>query len=83
MKMEISTFSQVIDALNELKEDSTVPKNIKAKLENMIELLRENVERSIKVSRVMHEIEEIAEDVNIQPYTRTQIFNVVSLLEMI
>ena len=81
--MECETFVQVVDALKELKEDGTVPKNIKLKIDSIISLLEENVESSIKVSRVMHEIEEIAEDVNLQPYTRTQIFNVVSLLEMI
>lgn len=74
---------RVVEALNELKEDSTVPKNIKTRIDNMICLLKEDTEDSIKVSRVMHEIEEITEDVNMQPYTRTQIFNVVSLLEMI
>jgi uncharacterized protein (UPF0147 family) len=81
--MDKQALHGVIEALNELKEDSTVPKNIKAKFENMITLLQEDTEDSIKVSRVMHEIEEITEDSNMQPYTRTQIFNVVSLLEML
>ncbi len=81
--MEQEAFHGVIDALNELREDNTVPKNIKAKFENMITLLKEDTEDSIKISRVMHEIEGITEDSNMQPYTRTQIFNVVSLLEML
>ncbi len=74
---------QVIEALNELKADNTVPKNIKSRIENMIILLEEDTDHSIKISRVMHEIEGITEDSNVQPYTRSQIFNVVSLLEMI
>ena len=81
--MEKQALHGVIEALNELKEDNTVPKNIKAKFENMISLLQEDTEDSIKISRVMHEIEDITEDSNMQPYTRTQIFNVVSLLEML
>jgi uncharacterized protein (UPF0147 family) len=81
--MDNCTIINVTEALNELKEDSTVPKNIKIKIDTMISLLQEKIEDSIKVSRVMHEIEEITEDANIQPYTRTQIFNVVSLLEMV
>ncbi|MBN2111542.1 UPF0147 family protein [Candidatus Woesearchaeota archaeon] len=81
--MDKETMINIIVALNELKDDSTVPRNIKAKIETMISLLQDDTEESIKVSRVMHEIEEITEDSNLQPYTRTQIFNVVSLLEMI
>ncbi len=81
--MEKQALHGVIEALNELKEDNTVPKNIKAKFENMISLLQEDTDDSIKINRVMHEIEEITEDSNMQPYTRTQIFNVVSLLEML
>jgi uncharacterized protein (UPF0147 family) len=76
-------FTEVIEAINELKGDNTVPKNVKAKLDNVVALLNEKVEDSIKISRVLHEIEEISEDSNMQSYTRTQIFNVVSLLEMI
>lgn len=81
--MNNESLLRVIEALNELKEDSTVPKNIKVRLGNMISMLQEDAEESIKVSRVIHEIEEIAEDSNMQPYTRTQIFNVVSLLELV
>ena len=76
-------FTEVIEAINELKGDNTVPKNVKAKLDNVVILLNEKGEDSIKISRVLHEIEEISEDSNMQSYTRTQIFNVLSLLEMI
>ena len=81
--MDKTGLAQAIDALSELVEDSTVPKNIKAKLECMISLLNGNAECSIKVSRVLHEIEEIDSDSNMQPYTRMQIFSVVSMLEKI
>ena len=81
--MDKDAMLNIIEALNELKGDGTVPKNIKTKIDVMIELLKEDTEESIKVSKVMHEIEDITEDANIQPYTRTQIFNVVSLLEMV
>ena len=81
--MDNDAMAQVIEALKELMEDNTVPRNIKAKFECMISHLNDDSECSIKVSRAIHEIEEITEDVNLQSYTRTQIFNVVSLLEMI
>ena len=40
-------------------------------------------EISIKISKALNDLDEIADDVNLQPYTRTQIWNVVSILEKI
>jgi uncharacterized protein (UPF0147 family) len=73
----------VIEALTEMREDNTVPRNVKTKIEGIIGLLKDNIETSIKISRALHEMEEISEDANMQSYTRTQIFNVVSLLETV
>ena len=78
-----SNMVNVIDALIELKDDNTVPRNVKTKIESIIILLNDETETSIKISRALHEMEEISEDVNMQSYTRTQLFNVVSLLEMV
>lgn len=71
----------MINALEELKEDATVPKNIKKKIQGCIDILQENVELSIRVNKVLHELEEISEDSNMQAYTRTQIWNISSMLE--
>jgi uncharacterized protein (UPF0147 family) len=76
-------LKDVLDALEELKSDSTVPKNIKSKIELIIDSLQEAQELSIKVNRALNELDEISDNCNIQPYTRTQIWNVVSLLESV
>ncbi len=69
--------------LAELKDDSTVPKNVRLKIEKVIEVLKSNMEMSIKVSKVLNELEEIADDVNLQSYTRTQVWDIISTLEKI
>lgn len=69
--------------LNELKDDITVPKNIRLKIERIIEVLKEKTEMQIKVSKVLNELEEMADDVNLQSYTRTQVWNVISALEKV
>jgi uncharacterized protein (UPF0147 family) len=76
-------LKDVIVMLSELKKDSAVPKNVKNKIEATIEVLEEKTELSIKTHRALHELEEVADDVNLQPFTRTQIWNIVSLLEKI
>ena len=79
----MDSLQQVIFALKELEQDISTPKNVKMKIASTIRLLNENAEISIKVSKALHELEDIAEDTNVQSYTRTQIFNIVSLLEVV
>ena len=50
---------------------------------NKINTFKENMELSIKVNKAMNELDDIASDINLQAYTRTQIWNIVSSLEKI
>lgn len=74
-------IQEIIDVLQELLEDSSVPKNVKNKLQSTVEVLREDAEASIRVNKALNELDEVADDTNLQSYTRTQIWNIVSLLE--
>jgi uncharacterized protein (UPF0147 family) len=67
--------------LKEMGEDNTVPRNVKTSIVKIIEILNDETETSIKVDKVMHIFDELNEDSNIDPYTRTQLWNVVSMLE--
>lgn len=71
----------VIDALSELGEDNTVPKNVRIKVSEILISLQENVELCIKASKALSELDEIANDSNLQSYTRTRIWEIVSMLE--
>ena len=74
----------VITLLRELEDDNSVPKNIKNKISLTIKDLEKSTEEtSIKVSRALHVLEELTDDSNMQAYTRTQLFNIVSALEMV
>ena len=81
--MENKEIDAVLSVLNELKEDHAVPKNVRLKIEDAVNILKGDTETEIKSSRVLSKLEEIAEDVNVQPYTRTQIWDLISLLEKI
>jgi len=85
-KAELSGTTQIgignIGAmLSELKDDATVPKNVRLKIENIIKVLNDEAEKDIKVSKALNVLEEIADDVNLQSYTRTQVWNAISELE--
>ncbi len=72
---------EVIDALSELNDDNTVPRNIKNKISAAIQILEDDSDLSIRVNKVLNELDEIADETNIQAYTRTQLWNIVSMLE--
>ncbi|MBW2966351.1 UPF0147 family protein [Candidatus Woesearchaeota archaeon] len=74
---------EIIEILNELEEDITVPRNVKDKIKIVMNVLKEEVDLKIRINKVLHELDEIADDPNLQPYTRTQIWNVVSMLEKV
>ena len=78
MKVEIK---EVVGQLVELQEDVSVPRNIKDRLQETIKSLQENCEVSIRIDRARQQLDEIGNDANLQPYARTQIWCVVSMLE--
>ncbi|MBI3033488.1 UPF0147 family protein [Candidatus Woesearchaeota archaeon] len=80
--MSEDKLQNIVQALQELLEDKSVPKNVKQRIENSISFLKTQGEISLKVNRALSELDQVSDDSNMQPYTRTQIWNIVSLLEM-
>lgn len=76
-------LQNVVSFLEELKEDSSVPRNVKLKITEVNGILKSDLENSIKIDKVMHIFEELGDDSNIDSFTRTQLWNVVSMLEAI
>lgn len=71
----------VVEALDELLEESSLPRNIKEKILGIKEELQSEGDLSIKVNRVFSELDEISDSTNLPSYIRTQIWNISSLLE--
>ena len=78
---EQDLMGDIIETLGDLKEDGVVPKNIKIKVDTIIQDLSQESEISMKVNKALNELDEISDDPNLQAYTRTQIWNIVSMLE--
>ncbi len=77
----MTEVQQIIEALTELGEDSTVPKNVKCKIITTIASLQNCEEISLVINRAIYELGQIADDCNMQSHVRTQIFSIVSMLE--
>jgi len=71
--------------LTEITEDRTVPRNIRAAAEEAKKELTERTENSwdIRLSSAISVLDDIINDPNMPMYTRTQIWNVVSMLEAV
>ncbi|MDO8740619.1 MAG: UPF0147 family protein [Candidatus Woesearchaeota archaeon] len=76
-------FGKITGMLEELKDDAAVPKNVKIKIDSIIEVLNGDSDTSIKLNKALHALDEIANDANLQSYARTQIWNIVSVLEKV
>ena len=85
MKMaeQIGDLDAVITNLGEVKDDIAVPRNVRTKIDSIIGTLRADIELSIRINKTLNDLDEISNDVNLQPYTRTQIWSAISLLEKI
>jgi len=74
----------IADAINELKEDTMVPKNIKTKLDEILAIFENKDENiSIKINKALNTLDELSDDPNIQAFTRTQLWNIATMLESI
>lgn len=76
-----SELKPVINTLSEIEGDTTIPKNIRKTIQKVIDTLNDNLEIPVRINKALDELEKIADDINIQPYTRTQLWNIISLLE--
>ncbi|MFH1409564.1 MAG: UPF0147 family protein [Nanoarchaeota archaeon] len=79
--MQEITEAKVLSAIMELKDDPTVPRNVKVRLSAAEAELRKRDDYSVRVNKALNELEDVSDDTNIQAYTRTQLWNIVSMLE--
>lgn len=79
--MDIGTINSMMDEIN---ADRTVPKNIRLSIQQAKEdLNNEKHDLSVRINNAISILDEVSNDPNIPIYTRTQIWNIVSMLEVI
>jgi hypothetical protein len=82
--MGTANVSSVVALLDAIIADRTVPRNIRKSAEDSkAALVSSEKSEELKISTAIHLLDEITNDPNMPLYTRTQIWNVVSMLEQL
>ena len=82
-KMTEEDLKPIIEAMQEFAEDNSVPKNVKMKIQGIVDSLKQEGDLSLKINKALQELEEISNDTNLQSFSRTQAWNIISLLESV
>lgn len=76
------SIQMIIENLSLLEEDQGIPKNIRSKItEAMAILVDDKTHLSLRIDRSIEGLGELADDPNLQPYVRMQLWSIVSQLE--
>jgi len=78
----IQKTNQAMAILNLVAEDNTTPRNIRRTAKQASDLLTdENLSLAARAANAIDILDQISQDPNMPMYTRTRIWNVISVLE--
>lgn len=77
----MANIKESIELLDEIIEDSGVPKNIKLTCEKTKMILNGEGDERVKIDTAIQNLDLLADNAQVPTYTRMQIWNIVSLLE--
>jgi len=79
-----NVLEQAITLLGEIFNDRAVPKNIRTYSEQAQNILNDPTrEIEVRIDSAVQILDEMTSDPNVETFTRTQIWSVVSLLESV
>ena len=76
-------FSPISGMLEQIINDRTVPKNIRAAAGQSKAVIDGTTSAELKISTAVSTLDEIINDPNMPMYTRTHIWSIVSMLEQL
>ncbi len=77
------SIEEILPFLEELAEDRKIPRNVRSMIADAVKIIKEESEESLKarVTTAISILDEASTDPNLQQFSRTEIWNVVSMLE--
>jgi uncharacterized protein (UPF0147 family) len=77
-------IQQALVILNEVSNDTTTPRNIRRAAKTALDTLQmADLSLGVRAANAISILDDISQDPNMPPYTRTKIWNIVSLIEAI
>lgn len=78
----IQKVNQAMAILNRVAEDNTTPRNIRRTAKEASDMLmNESLSLAARAANAIDLLDQISQDPNMPMYTRTRIWNVISILE--
>ncbi len=78
----LQKVNQAMAILNRVAEDNTTPRNIRRTAKEASDMLMdESLSLAARAANAIDLLEQISQDPNMPMYTRTRIWNVISILE--
>jgi len=74
---------QILEIVDMMINDTAMPKNIRAAVENAKIRLNEPGEPDVRVGGAIYCLNEVSEDINLSAHARTQIWSILSALETV
>ncbi|HIH05241.1 TPA: hypothetical protein HA281_02570 [Candidatus Woesearchaeota archaeon] len=82
MKAEqLNPLADVITVLGDIASDQNVPRNVRARMQGLLSRMQSPAEQSVKVHDAHNALDEVSGDINLDPFTRTQVYSAISMLE--
>jgi len=77
------SIQDILSTLQEIHDDDSIPRNVRTKIKNAAAFLEDNHETTsgLQIDKIIQELDDLGNDPNVPPYTRTQILGVISNLE--
>ncbi|MDD3175911.1 MAG: UPF0147 family protein [Candidatus Nanoarchaeia archaeon] len=76
-------LQELISYVSELETDSNIPRNVKAKLNQISKELKkmDQATMSLTINKLLSDLDDISSDANLDSFTRQQIWSITSMLE--
>lgn len=76
-------FEEAIEIMGEVIEDHSVPRNIRKAVSDAMERIQKDNVKGVDFSNAIYLLDDVSNDVNIPPHTRTGIWTIISRLESV
>jgi len=73
----------IVEMMDALIEDFSVPRNIRSAVAEGRERMLGDEDLSVRVTAAIYKLDDISNDINMPPHTRTEIWSLISQLEAV